>query len=186
MSGSIEMDKCDFCQEIKQVERTYLKPSKYVKEQGAFINNTLYNQGDYFIIVKTCADCGTPAPSQTLKENHIVDTNEMVSSQTEISDESWEGCDGCTEQDKYFWTKGYQAGYNRATPTEISDDRTKLHWKTSLVVHTPEISDEEIEKQAENAWSDYEYEEGNLYSTTFKGGWKLAIKWYREQLKQKQ
>ena len=167
MSGSIEMDKCDFCQEIKQVERTYLQPSKYVKEQGAFINKTLYNEGDYFIIVKTCADCGTP-----------------TSSQTEISDESWEGCDGCTEQDKYFWTKGYQAGYNRATPTEISDDRTKLHWKTSLVVHTPEISDEEIEKQAENAWSDYEYEEGNLYSTTFKGGWKLAIKWYREQLKQ--
>jgi hypothetical protein len=49
-----------------------------------------------------------------------------------------------------------------------------------------EISDEEIEKGAENAWSDYEYEEGNLYSTTFKGGWKLAIKWYREQLKKKQ
>ena len=46
-----------------------------------------------------------------------------------------------------------------------------------------EISDEEIENEAENAWSDYEYEEGNLYSTTFKGGWKLAIKWYREQLK---
>ena len=49
-----------------------------------------------------------------------------------------------------------------------------------------EISDEEIEKGAENAWSDYEYEEGNLYSTTFKGGWKLAIKWYREQLKSRQ
>ena len=49
-----------------------------------------------------------------------------------------------------------------------------------------EISDEEIEKASENAWSDYEYEEGNLYSTTFKGGWKLAIKWYREQLKQRQ
>ena len=65
MSGSIEMDKCDFCQEIKQVERTYLKPSKYVKEQGAFINKTLYNEGDYFIIVKTCSECGTPTSSQT-------------------------------------------------------------------------------------------------------------------------
>jgi hypothetical protein len=60
-----EMDKCDFCQEIKQVERTYLHPSKYVKEQGAFINKTLYNEGDYFIIVKTCAKCGTPTSSQT-------------------------------------------------------------------------------------------------------------------------
>ena len=49
-----------------------------------------------------------------------------------------------------------------------------------------EISDEEIEKGAENAWSDYEYEEGNLYKTTFKGGWEKAIKWYREQLKQRQ
>ena len=49
-----------------------------------------------------------------------------------------------------------------------------------------EISDEEIKKASENAWSDYEYEEGNLYQTTFKGGWKLAIKWYREQLKQRQ
>ena len=50
---------------------------------------------------------------------------------------------------------------------------------------TKTISDEEIEKGAETAWSDYEYEEGNLYSTTFKGGWKLGIKWYREQLKLK-
>ena len=49
-----------------------------------------------------------------------------------------------------------------------------------------EISDEEIEKAKENAWSDFEYDDwGNLYSTTFKGGWDLAIKWYREQLKQK-
>jgi len=65
MSGDIEMDKCDFCHEIKQVERTYLHPSKYVKEQGAFINKTLYNEGDYFIIVKTCSECGTPTSSQT-------------------------------------------------------------------------------------------------------------------------
>ena len=65
MSGCIEIDKCDFCQEAKQVERTYLHPSKYVKEQGAFINKTLYNEGDYFIIVKTCSECGTPTSSQT-------------------------------------------------------------------------------------------------------------------------
>ena len=48
-----------------------------------------------------------------------------------------------------------------------------------------EISDEEIKKGGENAWSDYEYQEGNLYSTTFRDGWLMAIKWYREQLKQK-
>jgi hypothetical protein len=48
-----------------------------------------------------------------------------------------------------------------------------------------EISDEEIEKAKESAWSDYEYQEGNLYSTTFSDGWKMAIKWYREQVKSK-
>ena len=58
--------------------------------------------------------------------------------------------------------------------------------ETQTTSSQTEISDEEIEKGAKDAWSDYEYEEGNLYSTTFKGGWKLAIKWYREQLKQKQ
>ena len=77
MSGSIEMDKCDFCQEIKQVERTYLKPSKYVKEQGAFINKTLYNEGDYFIIVKTCSECGTPTSSQTEISDEEIE-NELV------------------------------------------------------------------------------------------------------------
>ena len=111
MSGSIEMDKCDFCQEIKQVERTYLKPSKYVKEQGAFINKTLYNEGDYFIIVKTCSECGTPTSSQT------------------------------------------------------------------------EISDEEIEKGAKE-W--YEKEGTYKPSAIALKTWVYAIKWYREQLKNKQ
>ena len=61
MSGDIERDKCDFCKEIKQVERTYLKPSKYNKDvTDISINRKLYNEGDYFIIIKTCNDCGTP------------------------------------------------------------------------------------------------------------------------------
>jgi hypothetical protein len=66
-------------------------------------------------------------------DEHIVDTNEMISSQTEISDEM-----------------------------------------------------SKIEKALYHAWSDYEYQEGNLYSTTFRDGWLMAIKWYREQLKKKQ
>ena len=50
MSGDIERDKCDFCKEIKQVERTYLKPSKYNKDvTDIFMNRKLYNEGDYFI-----------------------------------------------------------------------------------------------------------------------------------------
>lgn len=57
--ATIEIDKCDFCKEEKQVERTYLYPSLYKKLKTNF-NNKLYNEGDYFIVIKTCKDCGTP------------------------------------------------------------------------------------------------------------------------------
>lgn len=60
MSGDIEQSKCDFCNEVKPVERTYLRPSKYVKSNVPETNQDLYNQGSYFIIVRTCNDCGTP------------------------------------------------------------------------------------------------------------------------------
>jgi len=60
MSGVIEYDKCDFCRQEKPVWRTYLKPTKYVKPENLQEANKLYNQGDYFIIVKTCNDCGEP------------------------------------------------------------------------------------------------------------------------------
>jgi hypothetical protein len=40
----------------------------------------------------------------------------------ELAEQSWEGCDGCDENDKYFFMKGFQAGYNRAKPDEISDE----------------------------------------------------------------
>jgi hypothetical protein len=58
--GDIEQDYCDFCKEIKTVSRTYLTPSKYVMNKDNFLNNKLYNQGDYFIIIRTCYDCGKP------------------------------------------------------------------------------------------------------------------------------
>jgi len=57
--GETEIDKCDFCKEIKPIERTYLYPSKYKKPQGED-KYKLYNEGNYFIIVRTCSDCGTP------------------------------------------------------------------------------------------------------------------------------
>lgn len=56
----IEQDKCDFCKEIKSVERTYLRPSKYKKIDDIIINQHLYNEGNYFIIIRTCNDCGIP------------------------------------------------------------------------------------------------------------------------------
>jgi hypothetical protein len=60
MAGEVEMDKCDFCKESKPVERTYLRPSKYVKSDDPLIWSKLYNEGRYSIIIRTCLDCGTP------------------------------------------------------------------------------------------------------------------------------
>ena len=57
--GDVEQSCCDFCKEIKIVSRTYLYPSKYIKPT----DNSQYklnNEGNYFIIIKTCNDCGTP------------------------------------------------------------------------------------------------------------------------------
>lgn len=67
MSGEIEFDKCDFCKEEKPVWRTYLYPSKYQKPESFEERNKLYNQGDYFIYLKTCADCGDPITYEQLK-----------------------------------------------------------------------------------------------------------------------
>lgn len=60
MSGDIEKGICDFCHKDKVVERTYLTPSKYIKSKDPAVNKELYNEGDYFIIIRTCYDCGTP------------------------------------------------------------------------------------------------------------------------------
>ena len=85
-------------------------------------------------------------------DERIVDTNKTI---TEISDESWEGCDGCTEQDEVIYKNGYVKGYNAA------------------IGELPkEISDEEIEKAAAH------YE-----PMVTRRAWVSACKWYREQLK---
>jgi len=60
MCGVIEFDKCDFCHQEKPVHRTYLRPSDYVKPQDPQEYLKLYNEGNYFIIIKTCSNCGVP------------------------------------------------------------------------------------------------------------------------------
>lgn len=60
MSGEVEFDECDFCHIEKPVVRTYLRPTKYVKPEDPEEYLKLYNEGGYFIIVKTCSDCGEP------------------------------------------------------------------------------------------------------------------------------
>lgn len=76
----------------------------------------------------------------------------------ELAEQSWEGCDGCDENDKHFFIKGFQACYYRTKPDELSD--------------------EEIGKQ-----SKYWNETTNPEMWTFKLAWRAGAKWYREQLK---
>ena len=52
--------------------------------------------------------------------------------------------------------------------------------KTETPIELP--SDEEIECAKKNAWSTYEYKEGNLYSTTFNGGFELGAKFVIDKI----
>jgi organic radical activating enzyme len=102
----------------------------------------------------------------------------------ELAEQSWEGCDGCDENDKNFFIKGFQAGYNTAKPDgiprlmykdgreirsyhspildellkETSDEEAlrlaKEMNKQPMIFVPYEISDEEIE----NAWTSYQRE----------------------------
>jgi len=74
---------------------------------------------------------------------------------TQLAKESWEGCDGCDENDKHFFINGFRAGYNRAKPDEISDG--------------------EILKAAKESRLE------DLITSV--GSFELGAQWYREQLK---
>ena len=61
MSGEIEVDVCDFCHNVKHVKRTILRPTKYVRIDGKNTDGErLHNDGYYFIMIRTCDDCGVP------------------------------------------------------------------------------------------------------------------------------
>jgi len=57
---------------------------------------------------------------------HIAEkVDKMVGNMKEVYDlamESWEGCDGCTEDDKHFFINGFMRGYNRA----MGDNQPRL------------------------------------------------------------
>ena len=80
-------------------------------------------------------------------------------------DESWEGCDGCTEQDEVMYKNGYVKGYNAAI-SELPN----------------EISDEEIfyQKQVMNPYPSTKH-----FYTAWEKGFMECAKWYKEQLKKK-
>ena len=131
--------------------------------EGIMVANT----GDYIIrgikgeyypckpdIFEMTYELASTLPQQEISDNTPKEENKT--SFGKISDESWEGCDGCTEQDEIMYKNGYVKGYNAA-----------------MAELPKEISDEEIEKGVNNPDNDaYSFREG--------------AKWYREQLKQRQ
>jgi hypothetical protein len=69
--------------------------------------------------------------------------------------------------------------YNETCGSKGSDERIVDTNKTIT-----EISDEEIEFAGTNAWVEYNLTVSDD-AESFYAGWKLALKWYREQLKSK-
>ena len=86
----------------------------------------------------------------------------------EMAEQSWEGCDGCDENDKYFFMKGFQACYYKTKPDEISDEDIR------------EGAEKWVFETNGHKWSNNNDEAGDNYGSFMEG-----IKWYREQLKNK-
>lgn len=64
--------------------------------------------------------------------------------------------------------------------SEIKGISNTINYKNSIA----EISDTEVEFAGTNAWVEYNFNVSDD-AESFYAGWKLAIKWYREQLKSK-
>jgi len=61
-----------------------------------------------------------------------------------IAEQSWEGCDGCTEQDKQIWISGFVTGVLKFTdieplpgPTELEELGQKMAEKFKNMVDIP-------------------------------------------------
>jgi hypothetical protein len=122
----------------------------------------------------------------------------------ELAEESWEGCDGCDDNDKHFWMNGFRAGYNRAIPDVISDEEAlrlakKMNKQPLIFVPSeisekyqqyrdwlneiPEISDEEILEAAAKNFNKEALVEGICINYVLQCAFIEGAKWYREQLK---
>jgi hypothetical protein len=62
----------------------------------------------------------------------------------QIAEQSWEGCDGCTEQDKQIWISGFVTGVLKFTdieplpgPTELEELGQKMAEKFKNMVDIP-------------------------------------------------
>ena len=112
-------------------------------------------------------------------------TYELASTlpQQEISDESWEGCDGCTEQDEIMYKNGYVKGYNAAIgelPKEISDEERISNADIMREQRVQKLIDKDIFNQAILAMEEMY---GSGCDAEIDAYFRGAV-WYREQLKQ--
>jgi hypothetical protein len=62
---------------------------------------------------------------------------------------------------------------------------TKIMQMDAKMAYDSLPKQETLEEASDNAWLNYEHVEGNLYSTSFKNGFKLGAKWQQEQYKNK-
>jgi hypothetical protein len=49
----------------------------------------------------------------------------------ELAEQTWEGCDGCDENDKNFWMNGFQTGYNMKSAEQMPIELTyeeRVRW----------------------------------------------------------
>lgn len=60
MIGDVEIGTCSFCQKEKYVSRAFIKPSKYIQPVDIKERSKLHNEGNYFVILWYCNDCGKP------------------------------------------------------------------------------------------------------------------------------
>ena len=119
---------------------------------------------------------------------HIAEkVDKMIGNLKEVYDlamESWEGCDGCTEQDKHFFINGFRRGYNIAKPDkinleEIPEEQIEQERNPNYkYFDIDSVSIEEIEEESKFR--------SQIESTQYADGFIEGIEWFIDKLKEKQ
>lgn len=94
-----------------------------------------------------------PASDRTIMTRPVHDV-------VKLAEQSWEGCDGCTDAEEAIYKNGYVRGYNAAA--------------SGL---PKEISKEEIEKAV---WEHFSDEYGDMWAERI--AFRLGAKWMQEKL----
>ena len=88
-----------------------LHPKDEEMVESAFTSS--FTRDIEFEIVKEYTDKHTNQVQSYAKLVNIIpdksDREVKISAYQKMAENSWEGCDGCTEDDKYFYIKGYMA-----------------------------------------------------------------------------